>query len=326
MNFTLSRRKALLAMLASTLSAGSVRAADAFPSRPVRLLVNYPPGGGTDIMARVLAEAMRDDLGQAVVVENRPGAGGAVGAAEVARSAADGHTVLVTAAGFVIGPSVLRSPGYDPAKDFVGVAQIAIVPLLVVVPPTSRFKTFQDVLAAGRRGESLSFASFGNATPSHLIGEAINHHAKISMLHVPYKGGMQALPDIVAGSVDLGLLDAVSMTPLVQQGRLRALAVTGPRRLPALPGLPTLVELGIPFDAVGWHGAFAPAGTPTAAVARLNAAFVKALARPDIHKRIVEGGSVPIEPPLTPAQWTAQARREVGQWAEAARMAGVEPA
>jgi tripartite-type tricarboxylate transporter receptor subunit TctC len=325
MSYSPTRRDAVLALMSTLAGAGAVRA-QAFPSRPVRLLVPYPAGGGTDIMARLLAEQMQSDLGQAVVVENRPGAGGAVGSAEVARSAADGHTVLVTAAGFVIGPSVLKAPGYDPAKDFVGVAQIAIVPLLVLVPPNSRFKNFQDVVEAARRGDQLSFASFGNATPSHLIGETINHYAKINVLHVPYRGGMQAFPDVVSGRVDFAILDAVSMTPFVKDGRLRALAVTGPRRLPALPDLPTLVELGIPFDAVGWHGVFAPAATPPAVVARLNAAFVKAVAQPAIRARIVDGGSVPIEPALTAEQWTAQSRREVGQWAQAVKLAGVEPA
>ncbi|WP_326544043.1 tripartite tricarboxylate transporter substrate-binding protein [Pseudorhodoferax sp.] len=323
MTFTPTRRDAVITLL-SALAAGAAQA-QAFPSRPVRLVVNNAPGGGTDIMARVVAEAMRADLGQAVVVENRPGAGGALGAAEVARAPADGHTLLVSAAAFVIGPSVLKSPGYDPVKDFVGVAQFALVPLLVLVPPNSRFKTLKDVIDAGRRGENLSFASFGNATPSHLIGAMINHHARIKMLHVPYRGGMAALPDLTAGSVDLALLDAVSMSPLVKDGRLRALAVTGPRRLPAQPDLPTLVELGIPFDAVGWHAAFAPAGTPPAVVARLNAAFVKALARTEIRERIVNGGSVPIEPALTAEQWTEQSRREVAQWAEAVRTAAVEP-
>lgn len=321
-----SRRTAVMAML-STLAAGAAPAlrAQDFPSKTIRFVVNNAPGGGTDIMARVVAELVKSDLGQSVVVENRPGAGGALGAAEVARSPADGHTVLVTAAAFVIGPSVLKSPGYDPVKDFVGVAQIAIVPLMVLVPPTSRFKTFQDLIDAARRGEKMSFASFGNATPSHLIGESINHFAKVNVQHVPYKGGAQALPDLLSGTVDFGILDAVSMTPLVKDGRLRALAVTGPRRLPNFPELATLVELGIPFDAVGWHGAFVPAATPPAAVARLNAAFVKALARPEVRARIVNGGSVPIEPALTAEQWTAQARREVAQWAEAVRLAKVEP-
>ena len=300
--------------------------AQAFPSKPIRLVVPYPPGGGTDIMARLLAEPLKEDLGQPVIVENRPGAGGALGAAEVARSAPDGHTLLLTAGAFVIAPSVFKNPGYDPVKDFAGVAQIAIVPLLVVTKPDSPLNTIADLLALARKdGDKVSFASFGNSTPAHLVGESINQLGKVQMTHVPYKGGMQALPDILSGQVAVGLLDAVSMTPLVKQGRVKALAVTGPRRLPALADKPTLVEAGIAFDGVGWHGAFAPAATPADTLNRLNAAFAKALARPDIRDRIVNGGSVPIEPALTSPQWTAQMRREVAQWAEVVRKAGIKP-
>ena len=301
-------------------------AAQGFPSKPIRLVVPYPPGGGTDIMARLLAEPLKDDLGQPVIVENRPGAGGALGAAEVARSAPDGHTLLLTAGAFVIAPSVFKNAGYDPVKDFAGVAQIAIVPLLVVTKPDSPLNSIADLLALARKdGDKVSFASFGNSTPAHLVGESINQLGRVQMTHVPYKGGMQALPDILSGQVAVGLLDAVSMTPLVKQGRLKALAVTGPRRLPALADKPTLVEAGIAFDGVGWHGAFAPAATPADTLNRLNAAFAKALARPDLRDRIVNGGSVPIEPALTSAQWTAQMRREVTQWAEVVRKAGIKP-
>ncbi|MEO8279204.1 MAG: tripartite tricarboxylate transporter substrate-binding protein [Ideonella sp.] len=298
--------------------------AQTFPSRVVRLIVPYPPGGGTDVMARVLAPLLRDDLGQPVVVENRPGAGGALGAAEVARATPDGHTLLLTAGGFVIAPSLMKTPGYDVARDFVGVAQIAIVPLLVLTRPDSPLNSMDDLLALARKpGSKVNFASFGMATPSHLVGESINQLGHIQMTHIPYKGGTQALPEILSGEVTIGLLDAVSMTPLVKQGRLKALAVSGPKRLPALPEKPTLAEAGIPFDGVGWHAVFAPAATPPAVVNRLNAAFVKALARPEIRERIVNGGSVPIEPPLSAAQWTEQSRREVGQWADVARKAGL---
>ncbi len=301
-------------------------AAQGFPSKPIRLVVPYPPGGGTDIMARLLAEPLKDDLGQPVIVENRPGAGGALGAAEVARSAPDGHTLLLTAGAFVIAPSVFKNAGYDPVKDFAGVAQIAIVPLLVVTKPDSPLNSIADLLALARKdGDKVSFASFGNSTPAHLVGESINQLGKVQMTHVPYKGGMQALPDILSGQVAVGLLDAVSMTPLVKQGRVKALAVTGPRRLPALADKPTLVESGIAFDGVGWHGAFAPSATPADVLNRLNAAFAKALARPDLRDRIVNGGSVPIEPALTSPQWTAQMRREVTQWAEVVRKAGIKP-
>jgi tripartite-type tricarboxylate transporter receptor subunit TctC len=300
--------------------------AQSFPSKPIRLVVPYPPGGGTDIMARLLAEPLKEDLGQPVIVENRPGAGGALGAAEVARSAPDGHTLLLTAGAFVIAPSVFKHAGYDPVKDFAGVAQIAIVPLLVVTKPDSPLNSIADLLALARKdGDKVSFASFGNSTPAHLVGESINQLGRVQMTHVPYKGGMQALPDILSGQVAVGLLDAVSMTPLVKQGRVKALAVTGPRRLPALADKPTLVEAGISFDGVGWHGAFAPSATPADTLNRLNTAFAKALARPDLRDRIVNGGSVPIEPALTSAQWTAQMRREVTQWAEVVRKAGIKP-
>ena len=300
-------------------------AAQTFPSKPIRIVVPSPPGGGSDIMARALAEPLHALLGQQVIIDNKPGAGGAIGSAEVARSLADGYTLLFAAGAFVIAPSVLANPGYDPAKDFVGVAQIAIVPLLVVVRPDSPLRAFPDLLALARKdGEKVSFASFGNSTPSHLIGTAIQLMGHVRMTHVPYKGGGPAAIDVLAGAVTFGILDAISMTPFVKQGRLRALAVTGPKRLPALPETPTLIESGINIDAVGWHGVFAPAAVPSAVLTRLNAAFSEAAARPAIRERIVNGGSVPIEPPLNAQQWTAQYRREIGQWADLVRAVGVK--
>lgn len=307
------------------LLASAAAAAQAFPSKPIRIVVPSPPGGGSDIMARAMAEPLHALLGQPIVIDNKPGAGGAIGTAEAARTPADGYTLLFTAGAFVIAPSVLANPGYDPAKDFVGVAQVAIVPLLVLVRPETPLRTFADLLALARKdGEKVSFASFGNSTPSHLIGTAIQLKGNVRMTHVPYKGGMPAATDLLAGAVTFGILDAISMTTFVKQGRLRALAVTGPRRLPALPETPTLIESGINIDAVGWHGVFAPAGVPAAVIARLNAAFSEAVARPDIRERIVSGGSVPIEPPLNAQQWTAQYRREIGQWAELVRAVGVK--
>lgn len=295
-----------------------------FPSKPIRVVVPYQAGGGTDIMARLLAEPLSKDLGQPVVVENKPGAGGAMGAAQVARAPADGYTILLTAGGFVIAPSVLQSPGYDPAKDFVGLSQIAIVPLIVVTRPDSPLKSFADLIAAAKReAGSVKYASFGDATPSHLIGEAINMMAGVQMTHVPYKGSAAAIPDLLAGRVDVAILDAVSMAPWVQDGRLRGLAVNGTKRIPALPDIPTLVDVGIKFDAVGWHGAFLPAGVSPNVVNRLNAAFVKAVSQPDVRSRIVKGGSIPVEPPLSAEQWTTQYRREILQWADVVRAAGI---
>ncbi len=295
-----------------------------YPSKPIHVVVPYQAGGGTDIMARLLSEPLSKELGQPVVVENKPGAGGALGAAQVARAAADGYTILLTAGGFVIAPSVLRSPGYDPATDFVGLSQIAIVPLIVVTRPDGPLKSFSDLIALAKRGAgTVKYASFGDATPSHLIGEAINMMSGVQMTHVPYKGSAAAIPDLLAGRVDVAILDAVSISPWVLDGRLRGLAVNGARRIPVLPDIPTLVDVGIKFDAVGWHGAFLPAGVSPTVVSRLNAAFVKAVSQPDIRARIIKGGSIPVEPPLSAEQWTAQYRHEIRQWADVVRAAGV---
>jgi tripartite-type tricarboxylate transporter receptor subunit TctC len=301
------------------------RAQPGFPSRPVRLLVAASPGSGGDIVARLLAEPMRDDFGQLVVVENRPGASGNTGAEAVVHAAADGHTVLLTAGALAISPSVLKHLSFDPVRDLTGVALLATVPVFVVVRPASPLRSLADAMALARaKGTEVSYASFGIGTPPHLIGERMGLEAGRRMTHVPYRISAQAFPDILSGTLDFAILDAVSMAPHLTSGRLRALAIAGTQRSPAFPDVPTLREAGLPFDAVGWHGVFAPAATPEAAVARLNAAFVQAVAQPRVREAIIAGGSIPIDPPLTAAAWTARFRQEVVAWGEVARAAGVE--
>ena len=298
--------------------------AQGFPSKPIRIVVAGIPGGGTDIMARLLAEPLREDLGQPVVVENKGAGNGILGSLEVARAAPDGHTVLMIAGSMAIAPSVYAKLPFDPIADLKPIAQIAQVPLVLVTRKESPVNTVADLVALARReGDKVTFASFGNATPSHLVGESMNQLAGLKMTHVAYKGGAAALPDILAGLVTFGILDAVSMVPQVKGGRVKAIAVTGPKRFPALPDRPTLVESGIAFDAVGWHAAFAPAGVTADVAHRLNAAFVKAAGRADIRERIVAGGSVPIEPPLSVEQWGARFRQEVEQWGRVARTAKI---
>ena len=306
--------------LIGSVATTSVAIAQPYPNKPIRIVVPNAPGGGTDVVARMIAESLQADLGQSILIENKPGAGGAVAAADVAKSPADGYTLLMAAAGFVSAPAVLPKAGYDPVKDFVGVRQLAIVPLIIVTRSDSKLENINDLLELARKdGDKVTFASFGNATPAHLAGEAINRLGKVKMTHIPYTGGMKALPDILAGNVTIGILDAVSTLPLVQQGKLKALAVTGPKRLPVLPNMPTLVESGIAFDAVGWHAVFVPAGTPTPIVNRLNTAFTKAMDQPKVIERIINGGSIPIEKGGTPSQWTAQYEKETKQWAEIAK-------
>ncbi|MBR0671355.1 tripartite tricarboxylate transporter substrate binding protein [Neoroseomonas soli] len=318
-------RRHLLALGATALAgAGTAQAQGTFPTRPIRIIYPYPPGGGGDIVARLVAEKMRSDLGQPVVVDNRPGAGGLIGAEAAARAPKDGYTVLVTAGGLAIAPSVYTRLPFDPVQDLVGVAQLALVPLLVVTRPESPLNSITDLIAQARREpDGVIFASFGNGTPPHLVGESIQQHAGVRMTHAPYRGGAQAMPDLLSGQLTVGIFDVVSMAPHVAAGRLKALAITGPRRAAALPEIPTLSEAGVPFDAVGWHAAFAPAGTPQPMVDRLNAAFVRAANLPEVRAAIVAGGSIPVEPPLTAPEWTAQFRRDVETWGAVARAANV---
>ncbi|MBW6399266.1 tripartite tricarboxylate transporter substrate binding protein [Roseomonas sp. HJA6] len=322
--FGLSRR-ALLAASAVAASPGAASAQPTFPDRPIRVIVPYPAGGGTDIVARLLSDVMRDDLGQPIVVDNRAGAGGSIGAEQVARAAPDGYTLLLTAGGLAIAPSVQRNLPFDPVRDLTGIALLAVVPLLIVVRPESPLRSVGDLLTlARRRGSEMTYATFGIATPPHLVGERIGQAAGVRMTHVPYRGGAQAMPDILSGAVDVAIMDAVSMSPHVNAGRLRAIAITGPQRSAAFADLPTLSEAGVPFEAVGWHAAFAPATTPAPIVARLNGAFTAALARPRIRDVIVAGGSLPIDPALDANAWTARFRRDVTAWGEVARAARIE--
>ncbi|RVT95563.1 tripartite tricarboxylate transporter substrate binding protein [Rhodovarius crocodyli] len=298
--------------------------AQGFPDRPIRINVPYPPGGGSDAVLRGLTESMRETLGQPIVIDNKPGAGGNLGAEQVARAPKDGYTLLFTAGALAIAPSVNRALSFDPRKDLAGVALAAYVPLILVVAPNSPIRSVADIIALARqRQDGVTYGSFGIATPPHLVGERINQHAGLSMTHVPYRGSSTALPDLLDGRLTFGIFDAVSMTPQVTSGRLRALAITGPRRSEALPDLPTLTEAGVPFDTVGWHAAFAPAGTPAPIIARLNAAFVKALEEPRAKRMILGGGSMPIEPPLSPAEWDAHFARDVESWGAIARAAHI---
>ena len=318
-----STRRALTALGAAL--AAPALAQPAFPNRPVRLLAAASAGSGGDIVARLVAEPMREALGQLVIVDNRPGASGNTGAEAVFRAPADGYTVLLTAGAFAISPSVMRHLPFDAARDFTGVALLAAVPVIVVVRPDSPLRSIADIIAAARaRGTAVSYASFGIATPPHLIGERMGLEAGNRMTHVPYRVSAQAFPDIVSGALDFAILDAVAMTPHITAGRLRALALNGTQRAAALPDVPTLREAGLGFDAVGWHGTFALAATPAPIVERLNAAFVAALAQPRVRQAIIAGGAIPIDPPLSAADWTARFRTEVAAWGEVARAAGVE--
>jgi len=295
----------------------------AWPTRQIRLVVPGSAGGGSDIIARMLADKMRVEFGQPVLVENRPGAGGNLGAEIVARQPPDGYTILSTTGGLAIVPSIYKNLSFDPVKDFVPVTKMATAPLLLLVRADSPLRTIVDLIALSKKEpKAVNFGSFGNGSPAHLIGEAINRAAGITMTHVPYNTTAAASTDLSGGRLTIAVLDALSMTPQVKAGRFRALALNGTNRLPTLPDVPTLVESGIPFELVGWHAMFVPAGTPREIVERLNRVVNQIVALPELRTRIIEVGSFPVQPPTTPEQWGAQFRDEVQKWAEVVRWSG----
>ncbi len=296
-----------------------------WPGKPIKIVQPFAAGGGGDIVSRLLAEKMQAELGQPVVVENRPGAGGNIGAQQVARQPADGYTLMTTSGAFAISPSLFKSLGYDPQKDFVPVTKIAIAPLLVLVRADSPLRTMADLIAMAKKDpKAVSYASFGIGSPSHMIGESINKKAGIAMAHVPYSAG-NAVTDLLGGQVTVAILDALSQTPQVKAGKLRALALNGNQRLPALPDVPTLNESGIPFDLVGWHALFAPAGTPRDVVERLNRLVNQIIAQPDVKARMFELAMFPVNPPTSPEQWGAMFRQDIQAWGDLVRGAGITP-
>ena len=318
----LARWLAAAAMVAMAPLAG---AQGGWPNKPIKIVQPFAAGGGGDIVSRLLAEKMQAELGQPVVVENRPGAGGNIGAQQVSRLPADGYTLMTTSGAFAISPSLFKSLGYDPVKDFVPVTKIAIAPLLVLVRADSPLRTMADLIALAKKDpKGVSYASFGIGSPSHMIGESINKQAGITMAHVPYSAG-NAVTDLLGGQVTVAILDALSQTPQVKAGKLRALALNGNQRLPALPDVPTLTESGIPFELVGWHALFAPAGTSREVVERLNRLVNQIITQPDVKARLFELAMFPVQPPTSPEQWGTMFKRDVQSWGDLVRAAGITP-
>jgi len=233
----------------------------------------------------------------------------------VARAKNDGYTVLMTSAPFAIAPAIFKDLTFAPVKDFTAITQISMVPLLVVTRADSPLNSIADLIAAAKENDkSISFATFGVGSPPHLTGEKIQELAGIKMLHIPYKGGSEAITELLSGQVSIGILDVISMMPMVKEGRLKALAITGPVRAQTLAEVPTLVEAGVPYDDVGWFGLFAPAGLAPEITQTLNAAVNKILATPNIRKLIFASGTVPITPPTSPAEWQAIFNENVRVW------------
>jgi len=314
-----------LGMAAAVLVASVTVAAPAqaeFPEKPIRLILPYPPGGPTDLLARVVAAEMSNTLGQQVVVDNRPGASGMIGAEQVARATPDGYTFLANASLHVINPSIYPDMRYDAIKDFAPITQLAAVPLVLVVPPSSPIKKIQDIETVNSKNPGkLSFGSAGTASSQQLAGESFKIAAGIDMLHVPYRGSSPALADLVGGQIDLMFDSMPSAMPFITSGQLRAVAVTTSKRAAALPDVPTVAESGYPgFDISTWYGFWAPAGTPEPIVAKLSEHAAMALKTPQVRERYAAMGAEPVG--SSPAEFAAYNVSEGKKWAEIVSKAG----
>ena len=278
-------------MVALLCAAGAGALAQVFPARPVRLVVPYAPGGGTDILARALAPRVSDALGQPLVVENRPGAGGNIGADAVAKSPADGYTLLMGANTIAINAGLSKLP-FDPVRDFAPVTMLATAPMLLVVHPAVNARTTTELIALAKANPGkLNFSNPGNGTPQHLAEELFNRMAGVDIQHVVYKGGGPALLDLVAGTTQAAVLTMASAKPFVQSAKLRVLGVATARRSQSMPEVPTIAEGGVPgYEAELWYGIMAAAGTPGTVVQRLNQAFANALTAADVQERLAALG------------------------------------
>ncbi|WP_230970808.1 tripartite tricarboxylate transporter substrate binding protein [Nitrogeniibacter aestuarii] len=297
--------------------------ADTFPEKPIRFVVPFSPGGGTDLVARTLGAEISKDLGQPVVIENKPGASTIIGTDTVAKADPDGYTVVISTAAHAVNPSLMAKLPYDTDKDFAPVILIARSPNILVVRPDSPYKSVKDILAAAaaKPGE-LTFASQGSGTSAHLAGELFKHLGKVDLIHVPYKGAGPALTDLLGGQVDMMFATAAAVGGFLESGKLRALAVTTAERSPAHPELPTVAEAGLSgFVADSWYGMYAPAGTPPEVIAKLNAAANKAAQSEAFRSRVQpEGLMISVG---TPEAYDQYVRGEIDRWAKVIKAAHI---
>jgi tripartite-type tricarboxylate transporter receptor subunit TctC len=310
--------------LAMLLAAFGAQAQDNYPSKPIRLVVPYPPGGPTDLTARIVANDMSTTLGQSIVIDNRPGASGMIGAEQVAKAPPDGYTFLANASLHVINPYLYPDMRFDAIKDFVPVTQLAAVPLVLVVPANSPVQSLKDLVEYGRKNPGkLAFGSAGNASAQHLAGESFKSVAHIEMQHVPYKGSAPALADLAGGQIQLMFDSMPSAMALIKAGKLRPIAVTTSKRSQTLPDLPTVAELGYPgFDIATWYGYWAPKGTPPAIVEKLAKAAAAALKKPQVIEQYANLGAEPVG--STPADFARYNLSELNKWGEIVRKSGAK--
>jgi len=293
--------------------------ADVYPQKPIRLVIPFSPGGGTDLLARAVSDKLAEILGTSVIIDNRPGAGGTLGTAVVARAAPDGYTFLFTSASYTFTPSIIKELPYDPLKDFRPITMFASLPNILVVHPSLPVKSVKDLLALARkRPGEIHFGSGGVGSNIHLTTELFTYMAKIKLAHVPYKGAGPGQIALMSGEVQVLMPASQSALPFVKSGRMRALAVSTKQRAPVLPDLPTIDEAGVPgYDKAAWFALFARAAVPDAIITRVHQAAVKVLKNPDIVKQLAAEGAVAVG--NSPAEFDAFVRSEIAEWAKLIR-------
>ena len=316
---------AVLKLLAFALASTTLVAiAQTYPFKPVRIVVPFPAGGGVDLTARTVGQKLSDYLGQQMVIDNRAGAAGTIGAENVAKSPPDGYSLLVAGPGSVaVAPLLFPKLGYNPLKDLAPITMLVTMPYIIVMHPSIPAKNAKELIALAKANPGkLNMASGGAGTGQHLAGELFNVMAGIKMVHIPYKGTAPAIADIMGGHADLTFSDP-SVLPQLQSGRLKAIGVSGTKRYPPLPDVPTVAESGLPgFDALNWYPMMAPTGTPRDIIMRLNSDAIKALAAPDVKEKLMAQGLIPT--PMTPEQLGQFIREDYERWAKVIKAANVK--
>ncbi len=300
--------------------------AQTWPAKPMRIVVPFPPGGGTDIGTRILGQKLQEAWGQAVVIENKPGAAGIVGTELTAKSAPDGYTFMMGNIGtHAINISLYKQLSYDPVKDFAPVSMVADLPLLLLVHPSVPVKSVQELIALAKsQPGKLNFSSSGPGGSMHVAAELFKSMAGVDMVHIPYKGGAPAVADLISGQVPLSFATVLETIQFVKAGKVRALAVTNNRRSAALPDLPTISEAGLPgYQSISWLALFAPAGTPKDIVNKLSAETVRILKLPDVRERLLAQGAEPIG--STPEQLASILAADIAKYARVIRESGYKP-
>jgi tripartite-type tricarboxylate transporter receptor subunit TctC len=316
----------LLLALVVALTCSLNALAQTYPGKPIRLIVPYPPGGGTDFFARLVGGRMSEQIGQPIVVENRPGAATIIGAEAAARAAPDGYTVLLAdSTTLAVNPSLYSKLPYDPQKDFLPISMTARFAMLLVVNPSlTKAASVKDFIDEAKRAQGkINFASVGAGTTHHLAMELFKQQTGISLNHIPYKGAAPAVQDLVGGQVPVMFLDLAAGGPQIRAGKIKALAVASAKRIAALPDVPTLAESGVAgFEAWAWQGLVVPAGTPQEVIARLRAEYSKAVAEPAVRQKLIDAGVEPLT--STPEEFAAYIRSETAKWAKVVKEANIK--